>query len=212
MRLPNFVAMTPSRPLRRAEMSANPIEQFRLWFEKAKTVVPVEPSGVSLATAGKDSRPSSRMVLLKGFDDDGFVFYTNYNSRKGKQLLENPWAALMFWWPQLYQQVRIEGIVRKTSAEESDAYFATRPFGSQIGALASPQGELVEGRDVLQEAYAVLEQQWKGKSVPRPERWGGGYILNPTQFEFWQGQENRMHDRILYTRQDDGWNVARLAP
>lgn len=164
-----------------------------------------------LATTGSDGRPSSRIVLLKSFDEAGFVFYTNYKSRKGRELDANPFAALLFWWPRLDWQVRIEGRVARTSPEESDRYFATRPPGSQIGALASPQSEPID-RSVLQERFAALKRTFEGKPVKRPSHWGG-YRLKPDRFEFWQSGENRLHDRIEYRLQSDGmWSITRLAP
>lgn len=199
-------------PLDESSALPDPLKQFRSWFEDAQSVVPVEPTACSLATASADGQPSVRTVLLKGYDAHGFVLYTNYDSRKGRQLLENPQAALSFWWPQQYRQVRIEGSVEKVSEQESDLYFESRPFGSQIGALASPQSAEISNRAQLDDVFAQLEKEWRGKHIPRPENWGG-YRLKPNRFEFWQGRDNRLHDRIAYLQQDDGsWLVKRLAP
>jgi pyridoxamine 5'-phosphate oxidase len=165
---------------------------------------------MTLATVGADGRPTSRVVLLKSFDPSGFVFYTNYNSLKGKQLDKNPFAALVFWWPPLSRQVRIEGRTVRVSEAESDNYFASRPFGSQLGALASPQSEPID-RDTLDRRFESLRNDLQGKSVSRPAHWGG-YRLIPDRFEFWQSGENRLHDRIAYELRAGSWNIVRLAP
>jgi pyridoxamine 5'-phosphate oxidase len=179
----------------------------------------VRASGVSeqdvismtLGTASKDGQPSARIVLLKSFDDRGFVFYTNYHSRKGKELSDNPRACLLFYWPQLWRQVRVEGDVEKVSTAESEAYFQSRPLGSRLGAWASNQSEVVETREVLESRFAELEKRF-GEDVPRPEHWGG-YRLKPNSIEFWQGRDNRLHDRLLYRLQEDGsWSIERLGP
>jgi len=192
-----------------SNVSADPVEQFDQWYRAAQITEVVEATAVNVATVGSDGRPSARMLLLKGFDRNGFVFYTNFNSRKGTELSENPFACLTFWWPSQYRQVRIEGRVAKVSDEESDAYFSERPFGSRIGALASPQSEVVEGRASLEEHYEMLSNRWQGKQVPRPKHWGG-YRLKPDRFEFWQSRENRLHDRIVYLREGGEWKVVRL--
>jgi pyridoxamine 5'-phosphate oxidase len=167
---------------------------------------------MTLATATVDGKPSARLVLLKQADEHGFVFYTNYNSMKARELDSNPQAALVFYWPQLERQVRVEGKVERVSAAESDAYFKTRPRESQIGALASPQSEVIASRDTLQQNFDELEKLYEGREVERPEHWGG-YRLYAERIEFWKGRPGRLHDRILYERQNDGtWSIARLAP
>jgi pyridoxamine 5'-phosphate oxidase len=165
----------------------------------------------TLATATKDGRPSARIVLLKSFSDLGFVFFTNYLSRKAKELSENPRASLLFYWPQLWRQVRIEGDVEKISAADSESYFESRPLGSKLGAWASHQSEVVENRETLEARFGELEKRF-GEEVPRPEYWGG-YRLKPNSIEFWQGRDNRLHDRLRYRLQEDGaWLIERLAP
>jgi pyridoxamine 5'-phosphate oxidase len=188
----------------------NPFELFRHWFAAAADLP--EPNAMTLATATPDGRPSARMVLLKAYDDRGFVFYTNYQSRKGNELATNPWAALILFWPELHRQIRIEGRVEKTSSEESDTYFATRARGSQIAAAASAQSQRLASRQQLEDRVRELEERWAGREVPRPAFWGG-YRVAPSCIEFWQGRPNRLHDRLRYTRLADGsWMVERLAP
>lgn len=166
---------------------------------------------MTLATATKDALPATRVVLLKSFDDRGFVFYTNYQSRKGKELDENPRACLLFYWSTVWRQVRIEGVVEKVSAEESEVYFHTRPLGSRIGAWASNQSDVVESRESLDVRFAEFQKRF-GEAVPRPPHWGG-YRVKPDTIEFWQGQENRLHDRLSYRLQADGtWQIERLGP
>jgi len=190
----------------------NPINQFRRWFDQAKAAgIPLAET-MTLATSTLDGRPSARQVLLKQVDDDGFVFYTNYHSRKARELDVNPFAALVFYWQKLDYQVRVEGTINRTTAEESDEYFATRPRDSQLGALASPQSEVVADRKTLEERLAELEEEYSGRSVERPEHWGG-YRVTPTSIEFWKSRAGRLHDRLLYERQIDGsWRLTRLAP
>ncbi len=196
----------------RHDLAADPFEQFRLWFAEAEATEPPEPNAMTLATASRDGRPSARMVLLKGVDERGFVFYTNYESRKGHELAENPWGALTFWWPHMARQVRVEGYVEKVSPAESDAYFRTRPRGSQIGAWASPQSAVLPSRAELETRYREYEARFAGRDVPRPPHWGG-YRLVPHTFEFWQGRLNRLHDRFRYRRDESGaWIIERLAP
>ena len=167
---------------------------------------------MTLATAGADCRPSARLVLLKGFDASGFVFYTNYESRKARELAANPWAALVFFWPQLARQVRIEGRVEPVAPHESDAYFHSRPRGSQLGAWASHQSQVISSRAVLDQRMQELTAAYQARPVPRPPYWGG-YRLAPTLVEFWQGRPNRLHDRLRYRRlEDGGWLIERLAP
>jgi len=192
-------------------MSTDPIQQFENWFQEAMHSQVAEPNAMCLATVNADHRPSARIVLLKSFDDRGFVFYTNYHSRKGKELSGNPRACLLFYWPQLWRQVRIEGAVEKISDEESDAYFQSRPLGSKLGAWASNQSEVVASRRTLEARFAELQKQF-GEHVPRPPHWGG-YRVKPSAIEFWQGQENRLHDRLRYRLRENGsWLIERLGP
>lgn len=193
-------------------VAANPIEQFTRWWEEAINSHIDEVNAMTLATATPDGQPSARIVLLKGYDENGFVFFTNYNSHKGHELAKNPHAALVFFWKELERQVRIEGVVEKIPAAESDAYFQSRPAGSRIGAWASPQSSVIAGREVIEAAYSQFEKQFSSNSIPRPEHWGG-YIVKPTLIEFWQGRSSRLHDRILYTLSDSkAWKKERLAP
>lgn len=190
----------------------DPLKLFRRWFDDAIASGSRLPDAMTLATATKDGKPSARMVLLKQADDQGFVFYTNYNSRKARELDENPYAALVCYWVGLDRQVRIEGSVERVSAAESDEYFMTRPRESQIGALASPQSEVIESREFLEERFRDLEDTYRDQEVIRPGHWGG-YRVKPERIEFWQNRLGRLHDRILYARQTDGsWTIQRLAP
>jgi pyridoxamine 5'-phosphate oxidase len=197
--------------LAESDVAADPIEQFRRWFDAALDAGLHEPNAMTVATATRDGRPSARVVLLKGFDSRGFVFYTNYEGRKGRELEENPRAALLFYWGELERQVRIEGTVSRVSEEESDAYYASRPRGSRLGAWASEQSRTVEGREALEDRIGDLEAEYEGGEVPRPPFWGG-YRVWPEVVEFWQGRENRLHDRIVYRRQGGGWEIERLQP
>lgn len=189
----------------------NPIDLFRRWFNAAVSSGSRLPESMTLATANKDGKPSARVVLLKGFDDAGFVFYTNYHSSKGKELEENPRAALVMYWTVLDRQVRVEGSVERVSAAQSDEYFRTRPRDSQIGALASPQSEMIESREVLERKYAEFDAMYRDRAVNRPAHWGG-YVLKPDRIEFWQNRAGRLHDRILYERTSGSWSIKRLAP
>lgn len=201
--------------LSEAQADADPVRQFATWFDQAaqtNTGDGYEPNAMTLATATPEGVPSARIVLLKGFDEQGFVFYTNYMSQKGIELERNAHAALVFHWPQLERQVRIDGTVTRVSRTESEAYFRTRPRGSQLGALVSDQSQPITHRELLEEKLAQLEHQYAEQEVPMPEHWGG-YRVAPTLFEFWQGRPNRLHDRLRYTRLDNGtWRMQRLAP
>lgn len=190
---------------------ADPIRQFDTWWQEAVTAQIDEVNAMTLATASADGLPAARIVLLKGFSPDGFVFFTNYDSYKGRQLAENPKACLVFFWKELERQVRITGIVEPTSAEESDAYFYSRPVGSQAGASVSPQSTVIENREWLETKYAAFAEQAADK-IRRPAHWGG-YRVRPVVIEFWQGRPSRLHDRLQYSLQEDGnWKIERLAP
>lgn len=189
----------------------SPIDQFMIWFEQALSADFLDPNAMTLATATKEGMPSSRIVLLKGVDEDGFRFYTNYESRKGKELEENPQAALCFYWPPLERQVRIEGQVQKVSRAKSADYFRRRPRLSQLGAWASRQSSRVDSRKKLETRFSEVFKQFENKEVPLPDFWGG-YLLKPVLVEFWQGRKGRLHDRICYERMGDSWNIFRLSP
>jgi pyridoxamine 5'-phosphate oxidase len=198
--------------LRETDVDANPFNQFRSWLDQAVAARLPQPLGMALATASADGRPSVRMVLLRGFDERGFVFFTNYESRKAEELETNPWAALVFYWAELDRQVRIEGNVERILAEESDAYFQGRAWGSRLGAWASPQSQIIASRDVLDRRMEELAAKYREADVPRPPYWGG-YRVIPMSIEFWQGQPDRLHDRLRYRRLDlDRWCLERLAP
>jgi pyridoxamine 5'-phosphate oxidase len=196
--------------LAEADVDADPVVQFGRWFEQATQAGLLEPSAMTLATATPDGRPSARMVLLRGFDERGFCFYTNYESRKAAELAANPRAALVLWWDALERQVRIEGRVEPTSRAESEAYFASRPPGSQLSAAASPQSQVID-RATLERRVAELATSLPDGMVPLPDFWGG-YRLTPEVVEFWQGRPNRLHDRLRYRRAGDAWVIERLAP
>ena len=197
--------------LSEGDVDPDPVVQFGRWFDDARAADLLEPSAMTLATATADGVPSARMVLLRGVDQRGFVFYTNYESRKAAELAANPRAALVFWWGALHRQVRVEGPVQPTSQEESAAYFRTRPPGSRLSAWASPQSRVIPGREVLDQRVAELAARYPDGDVPLPPFWGG-YRLVPEVVELWQQRPNRLHDRLRYTRTPGGWRVERLAP
>lgn len=199
------------RDLVEANAPAEPLTLFTAWYTAAQQAPMVEPTAMTLATADNDGRPSARIVLLKGFDGDGFRFYSNYLSRKGEAMAANPFAALVFWWESLERQVRIEGRVHKLDSAASDAYFARRSRGSQLGAHASPQSRVIDGRDELERRVAETKARFADRDVERPEHWGG-YALRPDRFEFWQARRSRLHDRLRYRANDRGWRLERLAP
>lgn len=201
-------------PLRRSQLDPDPIEQFRRWFADATRVQPRLPEGSILSTVDPAGQPSARTVLLKSFDESGFVFFTNYRSRKAVDLETNARACLLFWWPGLERQVRIEGMVSMVSSRDSDLYFETRPRRSQMAAWASEQSRIVESRDLLDHRMRELEAEYGDeRPIPRPPHWGG-YLIEPHRLEFWQGQPDRLHDRFLYEKSvsEPGWSIHRLAP
>ena len=193
------------------DVDTNPIRQFQQWWNEALNSNIEEPNAMALATTNKHAKPSARIVLLKGLSNDGFVFYTNYESRKAGELKENPHAALLFFWKELERQVRIEGSITKTSEQESAEYFSSRPQLSKIGAWSSPQSSVIPSRDELEKNVSKYQQQFGDGEIPRPPHWGG-YIVKPTVIEFWQGRRNRLHDRLQYTLSNDKWIIERLAP
>ena len=190
----------------------DPVKQFEKWFDEAVQSAITEPNAMHLATVDEHGKPSSRIVLLKGIEANKFIFYTNYQSKKGRELENNPACALTFFWPELERQVRIEGIASRVDSALSDVYFQSRPRESQLGAWASPQSSLIDNRSILEERYHQMDKKFQGIALlPRPQQWGG-YKVDPFQIEFWQGGTGRLHDRIQYTRVDNGWKIYRLAP
>jgi len=195
-----------------AESNENPILQFKQWFEEVEKDENVEEvNAMTVSTIGLDGYPKSRVVLLKNYGGNGFVFYTNYNSEKGKAIAANEHVCLSFFWPQLERQVIVKGKARKISEEESTAYFHSRPHGSQLGALVSPQSEIIPDREFLENRLAALESDFENKEIPKPKHWGG-FLVQPHEFEFWQGRPNRLHDRIRYSGHKNQWKRDRLAP
>lgn len=194
------------------DLEKNPFRQFEKWFQEIEAAKLTEPNAMTLATVDRAGRPSARTVLLKGCDGRGFVFYTNYESRKGRELADSARATLLFPWIALERQVIIEGAVTRVSREEADAYFHSRPRPSQLAAWASPQSTVITGREVIEESYRVVEKKYEGREVPLPPQWGG-YRVTPETVEFWQGRRSRLHDRLRYRREADGeWVIERLAP
>jgi pyridoxamine 5'-phosphate oxidase len=200
-----------AQPLRRNDLDPDPLRQFRAWYEAAAAADVSRPDAVALATATPDGRPSLRFVLLKGADEQGFRFYSGYESRKGKELQANSCAALCFYWHELGRQVRVEGVVSRAPTGDSAAYFATRPYGAQLSAAASRQSEVVGGRSELETAVEELGSRYGEGMVPRPETWGG-FVLAPEEYEFWQHRDDRLHDRFRYRPVGQGWAIERLAP
>jgi pyridoxamine 5'-phosphate oxidase len=195
-----------------ANVNANPIQQFEKWFSEAQQTNVPEPNAMSLATVASNGRPSLRIVLLKGIENGNFLFYTNYQSKKGIQLADNPACALTFFWPELERQIRVEGVVERLSPEKSTDYFQSRPRGSQLGAWASPQSSSIKDRSILEQRLHEMEKKFEGvDKLPKPEQWGG-YSVIPHVIEFWQGRRNRLHDRIEFTKSDGVWKMVRLAP
>lgn len=193
-------------------VSKEPISQFNKWFDEAIAAQVPEPNAMNLATVNETGRPASRIVLLKGVEDNKFVFYTNYQSRKGRELEQNPSCSLNFFWPELERQVRIEGVASRIDEKRSERYFQSRPRGSQVGAWASPQSTLISDRSLLEERVKQIEKKYKGvELLPKPNQWGG-FEIDPLMIEFWQGRQSRLHDRILYTKDDGVWKINRLAP
>lgn len=199
------------KQLDESEVDKNPFVQFGIWFDDALIAEVNEPNAMILSTVSSEGRPSSRVLLLKGLDENGFTFFTNYKSRKALHIENNPFASLLFFWPELERQIRIEGEIIKVSSEESDEYFSSRPEGSKIGAWVSPQSSVIKSRGFLESIKMVIEGQFANKSISRPPNWGG-YRLEPNLIEFWQGRPNRLHDRVQYSLHQSKWKIERLAP
>lgn len=212
MDISNIRAEYSKKELRESNVASDPFSQFKIWFGEALESEVAEPNAMHLATINSLNRPSGRVVLLKSFDATGFVFYTNYNSRKATEMAHNAFAAITFFWPELERQVRIEGFIQKNSEFESEKYFQERPRLSQIGAWASPQSQILPSRTVLEENFNSCQEKFGEGKIPKPQHWGG-YILKPDYFEYWQGRRSRLHDRIIYTPQPNNeWAIKRLAP
>ena len=192
-------------------INLNPFKQFDIWFKEAKNIGLKDPNAMNVASATKDGVPSSRMVLLKSYDENGFVFYTNYTSRKSREIIDNPTVALNFFWDALERQVRVEGTISKVDPKISDEYFSSRSRLSQLGAHASNQSQIIENYDVITSKLDELEKKYDGKEIPRPDHWGG-FIIVPKTIEFWQGHEGRIHDRLKFHKENSGWNLVRLSP
>ena len=200
------------KSLSESDVASDPIKQFSIWWDEAISAKIDEVNAMALSTVKADGTPTSRIVLLKGYNESGFVFYTNYESSKGKQILGNHTVSLLFFWKELERQVRIQGICEKVSDQESDDYFYSRPVGSQLGAWASPQSQPIKGREILESRAAALELQYQQQKIPRPPHWGGFRVV-PTELEFWQGRSSRLHDRILFSKEAaETWKIERLAP
>jgi pyridoxamine 5'-phosphate oxidase len=198
-----------AKPLLEAEMHPSPLQQFQLWLDVYISLNPPEPTAMTVATVTEDNAPDIRVVLLKGIYDDGFVFYTNYQSAKGKEIENNPNVALNFYWPELFRQVRVKGLAKRLPTHLSDAYFTSRPYASQCSAIISPQSQIIISKDVLQ--HQLDEMIKTHQTLQRPDYWGG-YVVYPISIEFWQGQKGRFHDRLQYLKEDDDWQIVRLAP
>lgn len=194
-----------------SDLAVSPFDQFRVWFQDVLNAKIDEPNAMAIATARKDAKPSIRMVLLKQFDESGLIFFTNYESRKARELLENPYAACNFFWKELERQICIEGKVEKVTEEVSQRYFNSRPRGSQLGTWSSRQDSVIASREVLEKEYEKREKQFRDKDIPLPEFWGG-FLLRPVRFEFWQGREDRLHDRFQYSLMENKWAIDRLSP
>jgi pyridoxamine 5'-phosphate oxidase len=200
------------KPLKKSDVNQDPIKQFSVWFDEAVDAVKADPNAMLISTVDSEGKPSSRTVLLKGFDTEGFLFYTNYNSRKAKHIEHQPSVSLTFYWPDLMRQIHIEGMAGKVSAEKSDAYFQTRPSSSKRSAWASQQSDIVANREQLEKQLKDIEKKYAGSEIPRPPHWGG-YRVKPLRIEFWQGRLNRLHDRICYVLQENKeWKIERLSP
>jgi pyridoxamine 5'-phosphate oxidase len=199
------------KELTKSASDNDPFLQFYQWMDEAINAAIIEPNAMSVATATKEGLPSVRTVLLKGFDDKGFVFFTNYNSEKAADIDSNPAVSLLFFWKELERQVRVQGKAERTSSHESEVYFNSRPFESRLGAWASEQSSIIAGRELLEQKYAEVKEMYKDKEIPLPPFWGG-YRIVPFKFEFWQGRESRLHDRIAYIKNDNSWEKVRLQP
>lgn len=197
--------------LNETDVETHPIAQFTKWWQEAINSEIDEVNAMTLATVTADNKPNARIVLLKGYNENGFVFYTNYNSKKGKEIERNPFACLVFFWKELQRQIRIEGEIEKVSDEENNEYFESRPQGSKMGAWASPQSTVIQNRAIIEESFINCEKRFSDGNIPRPSHWGG-YVVKPIQIEFWQGRSNRLHDRIRYSLKNDEWIIERLAP
>lgn len=195
-----------------SDIDANPLKQFEKWFQQAMESGIEEPNAMTLATSTKNGKPSARIVLLKKIKENGFVFFTNYESKKGKQIKDNPFGCIVFLWKELERQVRVEGMIKKISERESDEYFSKRPFESRIGAWSSPQSNVIKDREILEKNVLHYTEKFQSQNIPRPSNWGG-YIVEPTLIEFWQGRTGRLHDRLQYiTNEKNSWIIERLAP